>query len=197
MSEYFETERDDVPRYLGTIFRKDTGRWMLPSDTYHLKLYQPERDYEWKNYPNLGLVERRATFEQYGEPEIGSKYIPFENDLWNDVDYPFVKIVAAAIAEKAKANRAGVALSPLLVTDKEFLMSETEKVASGMFWHLKPECVATIVNSLVSKTIKDKLPFGTAPFVPVPAPQILETRLVSAGLAIPSDEETEDEIKYA
>jgi hypothetical protein len=192
MSQYFEIEQDDTPAYLGTIFRRDYGRWFLPAKTYNLKLYQPERDFEFKDYPNLGMVSRRATFTEFGEPEIARDIIPFEDDLWNAIDHPYVKIVAAAIAERNSAMMKGVKLNEYLVTDKDYLMTEEEKVRSGMFWHLKPDVVASIVLSLVGPEVRALLPFKDMRHVPLPTPPSSLEPFSQAGIPNTEDEEEEE-----
>jgi hypothetical protein len=170
MGAFFDIEVDECPTYLGTVFRADLGRWCLPSRTYNLKLYQPERDYEWKDFPNLGMVARRATFVEFGEPEIASKIIPFEDELWLAVGHPFLEIAAAAVAERQASVRKGIHLTDMMVTNKEYLMTDEQKARSGLFWHLSPQVVATIVNSLVGDDIKSRLMFKDQPFTPIPLP---------------------------
>lgn len=195
MAQFFDIEFDEVPSYLGTIFRPDLGRWVLPRTTYNLKLYQPERDFEFKDYPNLGMVERRATFTEYGEPEIASDIIPFEDGLWNDIDHPFVMIAAAAIAEKQEAHRKGIALNEYIVTDKDYLMTEDEKVKSGLVWHLKPDVTASIVLQLVGPEVRDQLRFRDMRPVPVPAPVVHPSQFSQGGIdpINEGDEDTEAE----
>jgi len=178
MSDYLEIELDPVPHYLGTVFRRDTGRWMLPKDTYNLKLYQPERDFEWKDYPNLGMVERRATFSKYGEPEIGRIIIPYEDELWNAINHPFVEVAAAAVAERIKASQKGIQLNKYLVTDKDYLMTEEERIASGLYWHLKPDVTTGIVLSLVGNNVRERLTFKHARFTPIPQSDQISTPFV-------------------
>jgi len=168
MEQYFDIEYDDTPTYLGTIYRPDLRRWVLPARTYNLKLYQPERDFDWKDYPSLGLFERRETFIRYGEPEIGGDIIPFENSLWDAVGHPFVEVAAAAVAERQRAMKKGIELTKLLVTDKSYLMTETEKAASGLFWHLSADVTATIVLKLVGERIRGMLRFRDMPYMPIP-----------------------------
>jgi hypothetical protein len=175
LGEYLELEFDDPPKYLGTKYRRDLGRWCLPAETYNLKLYQPERDYEWKDYPNLGMVERRRTFTEYGEPEIGSTIIPYEDELWLNVGHPFAEIASAAVAERVKAQNKGVTLNPFLVSDKEYLMSEDQKVASGLFWHLKPDVTATIVLRLIGKELGDQLQFKGMHHAALPKSEVKTT----------------------
>jgi hypothetical protein len=193
MANYFDVEFDDTPKYLGTVFRRDLGRWVLPASTYNLKLYQPERDYEFKDYPNLGMLARRETFTEFGEPEIARDIIPFENDLWNAIDHPFVKIAAAAVAERQMATRKGIKLNEYLVTDKDYLMSEEEKVRSGLFWHLQPDVTASVVVGLVGREVLEQLPFKGMRLHPIPAPATAPEPFSQAGLETPpEDEETEE-----
>lgn len=171
MGEHFDIELDDTPKFLGATYDTQVKRWVLPKSTYNLKLYQPERDYDWKDYPSLGLLERRQVFTEYGDPEIASSIIPFENELWTAIDRPFVSIVAEAVKEKQLANKRGVTLSSLQVTDKAYLMTEEQKMASGQFWHLKPDVTATIALMLVSESVRERLSFKDAPPALLPKPE--------------------------
>jgi hypothetical protein len=170
MSEVFDIEVDDEPKYLGMIFVPESAEFMLPKSTYDLKLYQPERDFSWKDYPNLGMVERRAVFSSFGEPIIAKELIPYENTLWDAIEHPYHMIVAASVAERMKASRSGVTLNKWEVTDKDYLMTDAERLASGQYWHFKPDVTASITLSLVGDHIKDMLTFKHAPFSAVPTP---------------------------
>jgi hypothetical protein len=182
MSTVFEIEEDEKPKYLGMEYTPETAEFMLPESTYNLKLYQPERDFSWKDYPNLGMVERRDVFSKFGVPSIPKNIIPFENGLWDAIEHPFHMIVASSIAERMKAAKQGVTLNKWEVTDKDYLMTDQERLSSGQYWHFKPEVTATIVLSLVSDEIKDMLTFKHAPFTPVPPPARKQTtRIVLDG----------------
>lgn len=172
MGTVFDIEVDETPSYLGTIYRDDIDRFVLPARTYNTKLYMPERDFEWKDYPNLGMVERRHVFQEYGEPEISGDIIPYEDELWAKVEYPYHMIATRAVTERMEANRRGVTLSRLMVTDKDYLMTEDEQVSSGLFWHLSPQVTASIVNQIVDQErIRPLLTFRDAPFTAVPKPK--------------------------
>jgi hypothetical protein len=170
MSEYFVTERDEVPRYLGTVYRPDLRRWCLPLETYVIKGAQPERDYSYKDYPNLGLTLRRRTFIEYGEPEISSKVIPLEDDAYNAVGYPWINIVHKAHVEEKQAEAKSQSLNEYVTADKEYLMTEAEKIASGLYWYLTKEQTASIALRLVSPAIRAKLQFASMPDQPPPLP---------------------------
>jgi len=160
MGDYFVIEVDDTPRYLGTIWRPDVGRFLLPADTFNLKFYLRERDWKFSTYPNLGMVERRKTFTEYGEPEIGTTIIPYQDQLFNFIGHPFFEIVAAAVKERREANSIGTIISKLQVTDKEYLMTPEEQLASGAFWGLPADRTRDIVNRLVSPQIKERFHFS-------------------------------------
>jgi hypothetical protein len=170
MGTVFDIEIDDHPKYLGMELVPSTGEFMLPKSTYNLKLYQPERDFSWKEYPNMGMVERRAVFSSFGEPIIAQDTIPYENTLWDSIEHPYYMIVAASVAERMKASKAGITLNKWEVTDKDYLMTDTERMSSGQYWHFKPDVTATITLSLVGEHIKDMLTFKHAPFAAVPQP---------------------------
>jgi hypothetical protein len=159
MNEHFDIEWDETPTYLGTRFRPDVGRFLLPSDTYNLKLYCPERDYSFKSYPNLGYVERRKTFAQYGEPEISTLIIPYEDELLDSIGHPFHTFVVESVKEQIEARRKGETLTAHVLTDKEYLMTPEEQLNSGMFWGLPTPRTRAIVLNLVSENIKRKLTF--------------------------------------
>lgn len=159
MGEHFDVEEDEVPTYLGTKFRSDVGRFLLPRDTYNLKLYCPERDFTFKTYPNLGYIERRKTFAEYGEPEIARDVIPFEDELLDSIGAPFHQFVVAAVKEQLLAKARGESINALIVTDKEYLMTPEEQLTSGMFWGLPASRTREIVLQIVSDSIKERLTF--------------------------------------
>jgi len=160
MGEYFEIEEDEVPKYLGTIWRPDIGRFVLPGETYELKMYLKERDFTFSTYPSLGLVERRKTFSEFGEPEIASIMIPFEDQLFNDVDYPYFNIVTQAVKEMRASREAGITITKLQATDKDYLMEPEEQLASGTFFRLPADRTKEIVLKLVSPEIKAMFTFN-------------------------------------
>jgi len=156
--EVFDVEVDQNQAiYLGMIYRDDIKRFVLPFATYNKKLYNPERDHTWRTYPHLGNVERRNTFREYGEPEIGSSIIPYENGLFDETGHPYQEMIADAQKERMLMERAHAQPDKKFLTDKEYLMTDSERLASGMFWGLSPERTKQIVLSLVSENIKSKL----------------------------------------
>lgn len=161
VSDYFEITLDNIATYLGTVLRPDIRRFVLPRRTYNLKLYQPERDFSFKAYPALGLVKRRETFITYGEPEIGSEIIPYEDELFASVspDNAWPMYVHAAHREEMEARARGQAINAYAVTDKEYLLTDEQALASGQFYGLPLERTRTIVHSLVGPHIKSKLKF--------------------------------------
>lgn len=157
MGEIFDIEEDEHEKYLGTVYRKSLRRWLLPRTTFHLKFYLRERDFEWYSYPYVGMIERRKTFSEFGEPEIVTEDIPLQDELFNELDHPFQEVVAAAIKERRTMEATGVTLSSLYVTDKEYLMTPQEQLASGRFWGFPPSKTREIVLRLVSEEIKQQL----------------------------------------
>lgn len=168
MATVFDIEEDERPKYLGMEYTPETKEFMLPAATYNTKLYQPERDFTFKDYPFLGMVERRAVFSSFGVPEISKTIIPYEDSLWQAIDVPYHTIQARAVAERIKAANKGVTLNRWLVTDKEYLMSDDARIEAGTAWHLKSDVTASIVLAIVGTTIKERLQFRNAPFTPVP-----------------------------
>jgi hypothetical protein len=165
MATIFDIEEDDRWKYLGMVWVPETGRFMLPAETYNTKLYQPERDFSFKDYPFLGMVERRQVFSVYGEPIISGNIIPYENSLWDAIEIPWHTIVADAAKERMRANASGQKLDSYLLTDKEYLATDAERIASGRYWHLTPDEVASVVVNIVGPSIKERLTFKDAPFV--------------------------------
>lgn len=157
MSEIFDIEEDERPKYLGTVYDSKLHKWLLPRETFHLKYYLRERDYHWYSYPYVGSVERRKTFSEYGEPIIVTEDIPYQDELFNELGHPYQETVAAAIKERREMESKGVLLSNLYVTDKEYLMSTEEQLASGRFWGFPPERTREIVLKIVSEENKKKL----------------------------------------
>lgn len=157
VKDYFDIEVDEWPKYLGTKWRPDVEEFMLPASTFDLKMYLRERDYEWYSYPSLGFIERRDTFRQFGEPEIAKDIIPYQDALFNSIDKPIIGMISEAQEEMRQANSLGVTLSKEEVTDKEYLLTPEEQIASGRFWGFEEARTTQIARSLVSKTINEKL----------------------------------------
>lgn len=162
VGQYFVIEEDETPTYLGTVLRPDIKRFVLPRTTYNLKLYQPERDFSFKSYPALGLVKRRQTFEKFGEPEIATQIIPYENELFASIgpDTEWAQYVLASHNEERRAREAGIQVSALAVTDKDYLMSPEEQLSSGQFWGLPAVETQRIVLSLIGSETKKLLQFN-------------------------------------
>jgi hypothetical protein len=157
MGDHFDKEDDVIPTYLGSRYRSDLQMFLLPARTYNLKMYLRERDYDWYPYPALGNTLRRRAFETYGEPEIGQDIIPYENQLFEDIGHPYYEMVAQAAKEHRKMLSEGQGLSTAMVTDKEYLETAEDQVASGRFWGLKPDETKRIIHHLVSTEIKEQL----------------------------------------
>jgi hypothetical protein len=168
MASVFEIERDDEPKYLGMVLDRDKLEFLLPASTYNLKLYQPERDFSWRTYPYLGLVERRRIFSEFGAPVISRDIIPFEDELWTAIGDPFHRIISNAAKEAILANQSGVQLNRWMVTDKEYLMTAQEEMSTGLFWHVPPTVVASIINKIVGPTVRESLNFKSIENVPIP-----------------------------
>jgi len=200
MKTYFAIDIDEIPTYLGTIFRADLKKWCLPRRTYLLKMFQPERDFSWKEFPNMGLVLRRETFLRYGEPEIGSELVPIEDRLLTEVGLPWVDIVNKGHAEMRNAKAVRVQFDKYVAADKEYLMTEQQKIASGMYWHLSAEQTASMAISLVGKEIKERLSFAHMQLTPPPEPDSLsDVRRTTnyAGSLHSNGEDTTDEYEEA
>jgi len=159
MGYYFHIELDDSPKYLGSMLDPDTQEFLLPARTYQTKLYLPERDISTKDYPALGYKLRRETFSQFGQPIIGQQMIPFEDELLRERNLPWEDVMAAAYIEERNARSTGLSINPLELIDKEYLMTEEEKVTSGASWGFKPERTRAIVLQIVGDTIRKQLTF--------------------------------------
>jgi hypothetical protein len=191
MGEVFDIEIDDTPTYLGMIYRSDIRRFVLPMSTYQLKLYQPERDYSFKKYPNLGLVERRKVFKEFGEPEIASAAIPYEDTLWTAAGRPFPEVELDAVAERRKATESSDITDPRVLSDKAYLLTDAEQVKLGLAWHLPAPVTCTMVNDLAGPELKALLPFRNAPHVPIP--QVDTSHAIIVADVAATDDEVFDE----
>lgn len=160
IQEFFEITIDKQPKYLGTIWRADQYRFLLPSETFVLKGGLRERDHSFYTYPCLGQLERRETFRQFGEPEIGSHIIPFEDKTYDEMGFPFFEVVKRATVERIAARRLGQLLTREMVTDKEYLMSDEDKMRTGLYFGLSEKQTSENVLQIVSKTVREKLNLG-------------------------------------
>jgi len=158
-AQYLTVEEETPPKFLGFVWYPGLG-WRLPITSYLLKTYLNERrpGSNFRKYPFLGWVERRAIFNKLGHPD-SREVFEFEDIELARVGVPWYKILELADKERRDAFLAKeqAMLSPMMLQNKEYLMSPFEKIATGAFSGLGPENTGRILKQLVSKDIAKQL----------------------------------------
>lgn len=157
VGDHFDIELDEKPQYLGFVWRSDLHRWMLRNETYIVKGGLRERDYSFYTFPFLGQIERRNTFREFGEPIVAEQVMPYEDALYADLGESMHSVATKATQENMIARELGVMLTREMVTDKDYLLTDEQKLASGLSFELPLERVAHAVKVLVGKSMQEKL----------------------------------------
>jgi hypothetical protein len=162
LGDYLDVEKEEPPKFLGFEYSPDTGKFTLGVKSYLLKTYLPERSVntQFRKYPCLGWMLKRATYEQYGTPNTFTSLFERENQLlqhyaglsWSDV-------VATALKEKRAQEMNAVMQSPLVLLDKVWMLTETEKIRLGLFFGFQPEVTGPVIRKLLGAQWLPKLKF--------------------------------------
>jgi hypothetical protein len=159
--QYLHVEEEKPPKFLGFVWYAQRGQWLLPPDSYLQKTYLNERAplTNFRKYPFLGWVERRNIYKKLGHPDVPAKLFPQEDELLARVGLPWYKVCEYADRERrdAFAAREVEASHPLLLQNKEYLMTPQQQIAAGTHTSMSPSDTRKIFLGLVSKEITAKL----------------------------------------
>lgn len=157
VSNYFEIEEDEHPTYLGFKWFPDQSRFMLSRDKYVAKMILRERAWDWSDYPFLAWFDRRQIFKQFGEPYIAEKIYPAEDAVLDDCKFPFSEIALRAAKEKRESEQHGIALNAKDITEKDYLMTPEEKIASGRYWGYSPTQTREMMKIMLPSVIFNQI----------------------------------------
>jgi len=160
MKQYLPVDVEDPPRFLGFQWYPDLRKWLLPPTSYLGKVYLNERAplSNFRKYPFLGWVEKRAVYSKIGHPSIRAEIFPQEDNLLNRMGLPWFDIVRKGDEERRAAYLAGIkAISPLSLLGKEYAMTPSEQIAEGTHTGLAPSATRTIIPKLVGAHINKQL----------------------------------------
>jgi len=157
--QFLHVTEEDPPKFLGFVWYPGMG-WKLPVSSYITKTYLNERrpGSNFRKYPFLGWIERRAIFSKLGHPDAAAVMATEDQELAK-LGLPWYRIQEIADKERRDAFLAKEtgALDPLMLQDKEYLMTSHQKVATGNYTGLGPESTSRIIKQLISKDIAAKL----------------------------------------
>jgi len=158
-SQFLHVEEETPPKFLGFVWYDGMG-WKLPISSYVTKTYLNERrpGSNFRKYPFLGWLERRAIFSKLGHP-MSSQVIETENQELTKLGLPWSRVLDIAEKERRDAFLAKEtgAVDPLVLQDKEYLMTPLQRVSTGNYTGLGPDSTHRILTQLVSKTIASQL----------------------------------------
>lgn len=149
LKQFLTVEKEDPSKFLGYYYTDQTG-FFLGKQSYLLNFYLAERSPKtrFRPYPFLGIKLRREVFGREGEPDIRTKIIPKEDELWNSYGYTLARILIAAEREEELAL-ASNDLNEVKYLGKEYLMSEEEKAALPRYSILDKQLTSRYIERLL------------------------------------------------
>lgn len=150
MEQYLHVETESPPKFLGFLWTGD--RFVLPVKSYLAKQWLNERPpfSGFRVYPFLGLIEKRKIYTAMGEPRISSEVMPAEDQELSDAGLPWSTVIERAQLEiAASRNRDPILMRPEILTDKEYLLTPDQKMASGLYEGYRADESARVVRALV------------------------------------------------
>jgi hypothetical protein len=157
--DYLEAEEELPPKFLGFLWTKDG--WRLGVESYITKTYLNERRpySNFRKYPCFGWVEKRNVYRTYGVAELEGEVFPMENHLLTSNGHPWSEVLIASQKEAMLAgSEAGSYTTPSFLLDKDYLMSNQEKVDSGLYEGLYPEETRSMIQRLLGPDWRSVLP---------------------------------------
>jgi hypothetical protein len=149
LSEYLTVEVEDPPKFLGLAW--ELGKWVLTKESYLTKNYLNERRpfSNFRKYPFLGLVLKRAIFSKLGTPDHVTEVFPAEDRLLEQHGLPWSKVLQEAEVERVQAAARSGLMDPNWVMGKDYLMTPEDKIKSGEFFGMMPSRTAPIIRRLL------------------------------------------------
>jgi hypothetical protein len=156
ISEYLPVEMEDPPKFLGYVYFTDEERrgFMLSLTSYLLNQQLPERSpySTFRPFPMFGTTERRDVYRVQGEPIIGEKVIPWEEDFWKRFGYPPELVADIAEEERKSAYAASLMATTEQILGKDYLLSDLDKSEmTGTYSVLARTVTDGILRDLVGK----------------------------------------------
>jgi hypothetical protein len=160
--EYLDVEIEDPAKFLGFLFRPIERNWKLGVSSYLLKTHLPERSVgtQFRKFPCYGWMMKRQTYEKYGVPELVTRVFHAENDIMQKTSgVAWSDIIDTAIKEQRSINFSDVWKHRQLALDKDWMLTEKEKLSSGLFFGFTPDRTASMIKRLLGPEWSGKLRF--------------------------------------
>jgi len=156
MNRYVETVPEEPAAFLGFRWNEAQKWFELPVSSYLRKTFLPERGVHsvFRKYPCAGWVERRDVFRRFSD---GSNVI---EDVFAAEDeaiirytgaYSWANIVAMATSEHRLMRAGEWVRADLVVTEKDYLLTEREKVETGRYSLIDQALVDKVEHKLRSR----------------------------------------------
>jgi hypothetical protein len=169
MGQYLTVSIEDPPKFLGYEYVDSNFR--LPISSYILKTYQNERGPvpPFRRFPYWGIVQKRAHYEEFGDPRIAQEVIPRENELFKKFGTSYSAILEGAADDKLALHRLTAAQidyfsnPDYLLGKQDYLIGHREKVKVGGlagYTGLTPKETAFILKNAVSKPFSERIDYA-------------------------------------
>jgi hypothetical protein len=156
---FLEAEEEDPPKFLGFLWT--TSGWRLGVESYITKTYLNERApyTTFRKYPCFGWTEKRSVYRKYGVAALEGEVFPMENHLLAASGHPWSEVLINSQKESMLAGtEAGSYSTPNFLLDKDYLMTNEEKISSGLYEGLYPEETRDMIRRLLGTEWRAFLP---------------------------------------
>jgi len=152
MQKYLTVEEEVPAKFLGHHYTPEFGFYMSVN-SYVLNLHLAERapGTRFRPYPFLGYQLRRELFQTMGEPRIRNDVYPAEDRLLSEHGYTIKRLAEAAEKEQEQLSAVELAMHPLTLLGKEYLLTEEQKLADPNYDVLTKEATRGFLKTLLGK----------------------------------------------
>ena len=150
-STFLDVAQELPARFLGWVY-DDIDGWHLPLKSYVLNVMLAERapGTRFRKYAELGIVKRREIYGRMGNRHLRETYIPAERALWAKFGIDEADLQATARKQENELANKPMLLSPNIILDKRYLLSDAEKAAMPEeYGTVGPNYTATALRELV------------------------------------------------
>lgn len=159
---YVKAVLEDPPRFLGMRWDPQSNTFKLDKTSYVRKTYLNERrpGGTFRPYPNYGWVEKRKTYLALGDQVELTRLFRQENDILAANDLPWEEIERRAAEEQSEMSQK-IALDDAhlaRVLEKEYLLTDADKLATGEWFGFNPAQCTSIIRRLLPESFRRNIP---------------------------------------
>lgn len=159
---YLDAEEEIPPKFLGFERSTTEQRWILPLASYLRKTYLNERrpGSNFRPYPCFGWIKKRSVYGEYGPKNMAATFYPEEDEALAAHGLPWSAVIQQASVEEQIIEKGGTRLGLERLSwmlDKYHLLSEEDKLATGLFQGLSQQESGLIIKWLLPTEWRAKL----------------------------------------